>query len=501
MSATVYVLNKEGKPLMPTIRCGHVRLLLKTKKAKVVNKNPFTIQLNYEVDNKTQDIILGIDSGRTNIGITAVKENGETVFSAEMESRNKEVTRGMKERKAHRIASRRGRRLTRQRRAIKVNTIFESKERYLPHYEKPITVKYIKNKEAKYCNRKRPKGWLTPTVNHCVLTHINVIKKILKFLPITKISIEVNTFDFQLLENPHIKAWEYTKGKLFGYKNVNEFIREYQNNKCLLCDNSIEHYHHIIPRRNGGSNGSDNLVGLCFQCHNRVHTNEKVNNKVKEIKAGLVKKYSGSSVLNAAMPFIIAEIKKLGLDIWLTTGRRTKAFRDKYKIAKKHYSDAYCIACDNMVNPKISVWDKVYKIKQYRRHDRGYIHKANYGRKYYLDNVLVAINRHKALEQKEDSLEEYRNKLIEEIGIKEAKKIISKLICKEHKSVIKDINRVMPGALIESKGKIFNLKGTNGKHNNVINYYVSEEGIKYRYKTCSVVRRNEGIIILQGMKE
>lgn len=49
MSATVYVLNKEGKPLMPTIRCGHVRLLLKAKKARVVNKNPFTIQLNYEV--------------------------------------------------------------------------------------------------------------------------------------------------------------------------------------------------------------------------------------------------------------------------------------------------------------------------------------------------------------------------------------------------------------------------------------------------------------------
>lgn len=34
--STVYVLNKDGKPLMPTTRCGHVRYLLKEKKARVV---------------------------------------------------------------------------------------------------------------------------------------------------------------------------------------------------------------------------------------------------------------------------------------------------------------------------------------------------------------------------------------------------------------------------------------------------------------------------------
>lgn len=33
---TVYVLNKDGKPLMPTTRCMHVRHLLKNGKARVV---------------------------------------------------------------------------------------------------------------------------------------------------------------------------------------------------------------------------------------------------------------------------------------------------------------------------------------------------------------------------------------------------------------------------------------------------------------------------------
>ena len=42
----VYILNKKGKPLMPTTRCGHVRKLLDSKKAVVVSSNPFTIRVN-----------------------------------------------------------------------------------------------------------------------------------------------------------------------------------------------------------------------------------------------------------------------------------------------------------------------------------------------------------------------------------------------------------------------------------------------------------------------
>ena len=38
----VYVLNKDGQPLMPTERCGKVRRLLKQNEAKVINRCPFT---------------------------------------------------------------------------------------------------------------------------------------------------------------------------------------------------------------------------------------------------------------------------------------------------------------------------------------------------------------------------------------------------------------------------------------------------------------------------
>ena len=122
--STVYVLNKDGKPLMPTTRGGHVRHLLKEQKARVVRTKPFTIQLLYETDDVVQPLYLGIDPGRTNIGVAVVKTDGTAVFTAHLETRNKEIPKLMKKRKDSRRARRtNGRRCRRQRRAKANGTI------------------------------------------------------------------------------------------------------------------------------------------------------------------------------------------------------------------------------------------------------------------------------------------------------------------------------------------------------------------------------------------
>lgn len=97
--STIYVLNKDGKPLMPTTRGGHVRHLLKEQKARVVQSNPFTIQLLYETNDVVQPLYLGIDPGRTNIGVAVVKADGTAVFAAHLETRNKKIPKLMQDRK------------------------------------------------------------------------------------------------------------------------------------------------------------------------------------------------------------------------------------------------------------------------------------------------------------------------------------------------------------------------------------------------------------------
>ena len=67
----VYVIDKNGQPIMPTENHAKVRLLLKQKKAKVVKRCPFTIQLLYESSGYTQEVTLGVDSGSTHIGLSA----------------------------------------------------------------------------------------------------------------------------------------------------------------------------------------------------------------------------------------------------------------------------------------------------------------------------------------------------------------------------------------------------------------------------------------------
>ena len=54
----VYVLDKNGQPLMPTDRHRKVRLMLQSGQAKVIKRCPFTIQLIMIPDIKHRKFLL-----------------------------------------------------------------------------------------------------------------------------------------------------------------------------------------------------------------------------------------------------------------------------------------------------------------------------------------------------------------------------------------------------------------------------------------------------------
>ena len=45
----VYVIDKQGNPLMPMERYGKVRRMLKSGQARVYSRTPFVIQLCYDI--------------------------------------------------------------------------------------------------------------------------------------------------------------------------------------------------------------------------------------------------------------------------------------------------------------------------------------------------------------------------------------------------------------------------------------------------------------------
>lgn len=436
----VYVIDKAERPLMPTSRCGHVRILLKQKKAKVVNRNPFTIQLLYDTPSITQNLTLGIDPGRTNIGLCIVTDDNKPVFSAEIITRNKDVPKLMSARKYYRQKHRQNkRRKKRQRRAKTNNTVLKSGsiQRHLPSYgdDKFIECKLIRNKEARFSNRKRPDGWLTPTANQLLQTHINAVKKLMRFIPINHISIELNKFAFMRLDDPSVHGKQFQNGPLKGYDNdVKAAVCDMQKGKCLLCGKEIEAYHHVVQRHKNGSETIRNRVGLCDRCHKAVHTDETTCRNLQKKTIGLFKQYDALGVLNQIIPALIERLNEL-FPVNITSGWKTKLFREKHGLEKQHHIDAYCIACSEHKNGNTFIPGACYMIRQFRRHNRQCYKREMVNRKYLLADKIVATNRHKAYEQKSDSLKEYINQ-----GGR-----TDQLIIKPHPPIMNDMTRFFPG--------------------------------------------------------
>ena len=190
----VYILDKENKPLMPTNRHGKVRRLLKSKMAEVVRKQPFTIKLLYDCGNKTQPVTLGVDSGTKHQGFSATTK-GQELYASQIEERSdiKEL-----------LATRREARSTRRNR----------KTRYrAPRFNNRISSKH--------------KGWLAPSIEHKINSHIKEINLICSILPVTNINIEVADFDIQRLKADLYKlskpvSTDYREGEMLGFSNLRQ---------------------------------------------------------------------------------------------------------------------------------------------------------------------------------------------------------------------------------------------------------------------------------------
>jgi len=309
------------------------RLLLKTNKAKVVNRTPFTIRLTTATGETKQDITLGVDPGSKIVGLSATTEK-EVLFEAEVILRNDIV-----ELLATRKSLRRGRR--------------NRKTRY---------------RQPRFLNRKKKKGWLAPSVENKIQMHIKAINLIHQILPITKIIVEVAQFDIQKIKNSDIQGKDYQEGDQLGFWNVREYVLWRDNHRCRGredCKNKILNVHHIESRKTGGDT-PDNLITLCKDCHADYHAGR--------LALGLRR---GNSFRDVAFMGIMRwafynKLKELYSDINLTYGYLTKHTRIQNNLKKSHAVDARCISG----NPLAKTNSDVYQLKQVRGQNRQ-LHKAN----------------------------------------------------------------------------------------------------------------------------
>lgn len=79
MTTLVYVVNHNGNPLMPC-QPSKARKLLRDRRAKVVKRSPFTIQLLWDCEEHVQEVVVGIDKGHFVKQINSIYSNGYLAF-------------------------------------------------------------------------------------------------------------------------------------------------------------------------------------------------------------------------------------------------------------------------------------------------------------------------------------------------------------------------------------------------------------------------------------
>lgn len=333
----VYVLNKNGNPLMPC-KEAKARHLLRDKRAKVVKIIPFTIQLLLDCEENTQSISLGIDTGSKHIGLSATTET-KVLYEADVELRNDIVNL---------ISTRRESRRTRRNR----------KTRY---------------RKARFNNRKRKEGWIAPSVKQKIETHLQVVKDVHKILPISKITVETASFDIQKIKNPGIQGNEYQHGDQLGFWNIREYVLWRDNHTCQCCKgksgDKILNVHHIESRKIGG-NAPNNLITLCETCHIGCH--KGIVTLPKGIKRGM--SFKDAAFMGIMRWTFYDKLKQNYPNVYMTFGYITKNIRIGNGLPKDHYIDARCISG----NPLSKTNGIVYYQKKVRRHNR----------KIYKDKIL-----------------------------------------------------------------------------------------------------------------
>ena len=307
----VYVLKQNGQPFMPTVRFGKVRRLLKTKKAKVVRREPFTIKLLYEPETDVaQDCYCGVDTGSRHIGV-AVVSNDKVLYQSQTELRN-DISKKINIR----------RQLRRLRRLRK-----------------------IRYRKQRFLNRRNSirEDRLPPSVKHKVQAHIDEIEFCKKILPVSDLILEVSQFDTALMKNPSlinekIRHWGYQKGFNYGYSSRRRAILHRDNYTCQCCGkkNCRLEVHHIRFKSNGGTDDEENLITLCTDCHKGIHagtvTLDKKPKKGKNLKCA------------THMSIIRSRLLKIYPNAIETFGFVTAENRNHLNLEKDHYIDACVIA-------------------------------------------------------------------------------------------------------------------------------------------------------------
>ena len=401
----VCVLDRHGNPLMPTSP-RKARLLLETGKAAIAGRTPFTIRLLHGSSGYKQKVVLGIDAGYENVGYSAVTGK-EELIGGELT-----MLKGVSERQKERAMYRRQRRID------------------------------LRHRQPRFDNRRKPEGWLAPSIQHKLETHLRWIRMLKEVLPITIVIVEVASFDIQKIKDPEIEGVGYQNGEQIGYWNLREYILHRDGHQCQNPEckgkSEILQVHHLGFWKGDRSDRPGNLITLCDQCH--TPRNHKEDGFLYGWRPA-VKSLRPETFMSTVRWQLVNE---LGCEH--AYGFQTKSGRIALGMEKSHHNDAFVIAGGSKQTRAKSL-----DLDQIRRNNRGL-------QKFYDAQYLDIRTGEKASGQALSSGRRTRNK---ELGGENLR------MCRGHKlspgrgSIRRKRYANQPGDLVRYEERIYRVKGVH----------------------------------------
>ena len=147
------------------------------------------------------------------------------------------------------------------------------KMRQRRQYRRNRRARKTRYRSVRYDNRRRPEGWLPPSLHSKAEATVKAVRFLASFLPVGRVTVEVSSFDTQKMQNPEIAGMEYQQGELSGYL-VREYVLSKWKRQCSYCHTrgvplQLEH---IVPKVRGGSRPVSNLTLACEPCNQKKGT-------------------------------------------------------------------------------------------------------------------------------------------------------------------------------------------------------------------------------------
>ena len=311
----VFVLDRHKKSLMPCSE-KRARLLLKRQRAVVDKILPFTIRIKDRVAEECniQQVRVKIDPGAKETGISVITDCSDRkvfcLYLAEIHHRT-DIKSKIDTKRAVR-KSKRGRK--------------------------------TRHRKSRSLNRKRPAGWLPPSLMARVKQTESVLNKLFRLLPVKSVTLENVKFDTQLMDNAEIKGIEYQQGELSGYE-VREYLLEKWSRVCVYCkkkDIPLE-VEHIIPKSRGGSDRVSNLTLSCKKCNQKKGNSTAEEFGYPDIQKEAKKTLKDTAFMNSTRWTLYNMLADRGYTVDCGSGGRTKKQRIERGLPKTHYFDALCV--------------------------------------------------------------------------------------------------------------------------------------------------------------